>query len=92
MSRIVKPGGKVVLFWPHRRATSVFVLKLIHGVLDWVFRNKGPQVRLHPPEISLLKSRDHAREVVEQAGFKLVEYYFGIRDLLVQAVIVGCKR
>jgi ubiquinone/menaquinone biosynthesis C-methylase UbiE len=92
MSRIVKPGGKVVLFWPHRRATSVFVLKLIHGVLDWVFRNKGPQVRLHPPEISLLKSRDHAREVVEQAGFKLVEYYFGMRDLLVQAVIVGCKR
>ena len=49
-------------------------------------------MRLHPPEISLLQSREQAREVVERAGFNLVEYYFGIRDLLVQAVVVGCKR
>ena len=92
MGRTVKPGGKVVIFWPHRRATSVFVLKLIHRVLD-LFRGKGEEVvRLHPPEISLLQSRDQAREVVERAGFNLVEYYFGMRDLLVQAVVVGCKR
>ena len=91
MGRTVKPGGKVVIFWPHRRATSVFVLKVIHRVLDF-FRQDGPQVRLHPREISLLKSRDQAREVVERAGFNLVEYYFGMRDLLVQAVVVGCKR
>jgi dolichol-phosphate mannosyltransferase len=92
MGRTVKPGGKVVIFWPHRHATSVLVLKLVHRVLDWVFRYRGSQVRLHPPEISLLKSRDQAREVIEKAGFNLVEYYFGIRDLLVQAVVVGCKR
>jgi SAM-dependent methyltransferase len=91
MGRTVKPGGKVVIFWPHRRATSVFVLKVIHRVLDF-FRQDRPQVRLHPPEISLLESRDQAREVVERAGFNLVEYYFGMRDLLVQAVVVGCKR
>jgi dolichol-phosphate mannosyltransferase len=92
MGRTVKPGGKVVIFWPHRRATSVFVLKVIHRVLDFFRRQGRPQVRLHPPEISLLKSRDQAREVVERAGFNLVEYYFGMRDLLVQAVVVGCKR
>lgn len=92
MGRTVKPGGKVVIFWPHRRATSVFVLKVIHRLLD-VFRGeRGPQVRLHPAEISLLESRHQAREVVEEAGFNLVEYYFGLRDLLVQAVVVGCKR
>jgi glycosyltransferase involved in cell wall biosynthesis len=45
-----------------------------------------------PPEISLLNSRDHAREVVDRAGFNLVEYYFGMRDLLVQGVLVGCKQ
>jgi hypothetical protein len=55
-------------------------------------RHNGRQVRLHPPEISLLESRDQAREVVQQAGFNLIEYYFGMRDLLVQAVVVGCKR
>ena len=92
MGRTVKPGGKVVIFWPHRRATSVFVLKLIHRMLDLIRRPGGQAVRLHPAEISLLESREQAREVVERAGFNLVEYYFGMRDLLVQAVVVGCKR
>ncbi len=92
MGRTVRPGGKVMIFWPHRRATSVFVLKIIHRALD-LFRRKGrPAVRLHPAEISLLESRDQARQLIERAGFSLVEYYFGIRDLLVQAVVVGCKR
>jgi hypothetical protein len=49
-------------------------------------------MRLHPPEISLLNSRDQARELIERAGFNMVEYYFGMRDLLVQAVVVGCKQ
>jgi dolichol-phosphate mannosyltransferase len=92
MGRTVKPGGKVVIFWPHHRATSVLVLKVIHCILDLFHRKDGQSVRLHPPEISLLKSRKQARQVVEQAGFNLVDYYFGMRDLLVQAVVVGCKR
>ncbi|MEY2484895.1 MAG: dolichol-phosphate mannosyltransferase [Verrucomicrobiota bacterium] len=92
MGRMVKPGGKVVIFWPHRRATSVFVLKIIHRLLDSVRPKGGAQVRLHPPEVSLLKSRAQAREVIERAGLNFVEYYFGMRDLLVQAVVVGCKR
>ena len=92
MGRTVKPGGKVVIFWPHRRATSVFVLKLIHRVLDLFRRKGGEAVRLHPAEISLLESRAQAQAVVERAGFDLVEYYFGLRDLLVQAVVVGCKQ
>ena len=92
MGRAVKAGGKVVIFWPHRRASSVFVLKLIHWVLNLFRRSSRSQVRLHPPEISLLGSRDQAREIVERAGFNLVEYYFGMRDLLVQAVVVGTKR
>jgi SAM-dependent methyltransferase len=92
MGRTLKPAGKVVIFWPHQRATSVFVLKFIHRLLDFFQRKGEPQVRLHPPEISLLKSRDQAQELMERAGFELVEYYFGMRDLLVQAVVVGCKR
>ena len=92
MGRAVKPGGKVLIFWPHRRATSVFVLKLVHRLLNLLRPSGGSQVRLHPAEISLLKSRDQAREIIEQAGFNLVEYYFGARDLLVQAVVVGSKR
>ena len=92
MGRAVKPGGKVVIFWPHRRATSVLVLKAVHWLLNSFRHHGGTQVQLHPPEISLLQSRDQARQLVERAGFNLVDYYFGIRDLLVQAVVVGSKR
>lgn len=92
MGRTVKPGGKVVIFWPHRRATSVFFLKLVHRVLDYFKKPSDSRVRLHPAEITLLKSREQAQSVVEEAGFKLVDYYFGIRDLLVQAVVVGAKQ
>lgn len=92
MGRIVKRGGKVVIFWPHRRASSVFILKCAHRILDLIRQGGGSQVRLHPPEVSLLESREQARQVIERAGFNLVEYYFGMRDLLVQAVVVGCKR
>ena len=92
IGRTVKPGGKVVIFWPHRRATSVVVLKLIHRLLNCLRPRHKAQVQLHPPEISLLQSRDQAREVIERAGFNLIDYYFGLSDLLVQAVVVGCKR
>ena len=91
MGRTLRPGGKLVIFWPHRRATSVFVLKLIHWLLNCIRTRKGPQIRLHPAEISLLQSRHQAQQFVEKAGFKLIEYHFGLRDLLIQAVVVGCK-
>ena len=92
MGRTVKPGGKVVIFWPHRCATSVFVLRLIHRVLD-LFHGKGEEVvrltsaRNFPTPITRPSARSGGT-----SGFNLVEYYFGMRDLLVQAVVVGCKR
>jgi dolichol-phosphate mannosyltransferase len=88
MARVVKPGGKIVIFWPHRWATSVWVLKGVHWLLGRLSRRP---VQLHPPEISLLKSRQQAREAVEKAGFNMVDYYFGAKDLLIQAVVVGQK-
>ena len=53
MGRVLKPGGKIVIFWPHRLATSVWVLNGVHWLLN-LFSRKP--VRLHPPEISLLES------------------------------------
>ena len=88
MGRVVKPEGKIVIFWPHKKATSVWVIKKIHWLLGRFSRNP---VLLHPPEISLLDSREQARQTVEKAGFNMVDYYFGVKDLLVQAVVVGQK-
>jgi SAM-dependent methyltransferase len=88
MHRVLKPEGKIVIFWPHRFASSVWVLKYLHLILNW---NGRTPVQLHPPEISLLPSKHHAGAIIEQASFKLIDYYFGFKDFFVQAVIIGQK-
>jgi dolichol-phosphate mannosyltransferase len=86
--RILRPGGKVIVFWPHARATSVAVLKTAHWLLNEV---AGKRTQLHPPEISLLKSRKWVEEFFRDAGFSMTSYEFGPRDFFVQAVIVAEK-
>lgn len=83
--RVLRPGGRVLLFWPHARATSVVVLGMAHRVLASV----GNTTELHPPEVSLLASRDMARRILERSHFRLTSYDFGARDFWVQAVIVA---
>jgi dolichol-phosphate mannosyltransferase len=86
--RTLKPGGKIVLFWPHRRGSSVLVLNAAHRLLRLFGR---PDVRLHPPEVSLIRSRRTVEAVLERAGFRIVDYEFGMRDLFVQCVIVASR-
>lgn len=86
--RVLKPGGKVLLFWPHARATSVLVLRLCHLFMKSALRSDK---QLHPPEISHMQSRRHAGSILSEAGFKLFDYSFGMKDFFVQAVVVGMK-
>lgn len=86
--RVLKPDGKLLIFWPHSRASSVAVLKAAHWMLNDVMHK--PTV-LHPAEPSLLQSRKWADGIFAQAGFRVSEYSFGPRDLFVQAVIVAEK-
>jgi dolichol-phosphate mannosyltransferase len=83
--RLLRPSGKVVLFWPHAKATSVRVLGLAHKVLA----KRGSDTKLHPAEISLLESRDMAASWLERSGFRMTSYDFGAKDLWIQAVIVA---
>jgi dolichol-phosphate mannosyltransferase len=86
--RVLKPGGRIVIFWPHARATSVAVLNTAHWFLNDILKKP---TRLHPPEVSLLKSRQWAEELIESGGFRMVDYAFGVRDFFVQAVVVAEK-
>lgn len=87
--RVLKPGGKAVIFWPHARATSVFVLHIWHWVLHHIIKKK---VHLHPPEISLLRSQEMAESLLGECGFELRNYQFDSTDFFIQAVIVAQKR
>jgi ubiquinone/menaquinone biosynthesis C-methylase UbiE len=85
--RILKPGGRLVVFWPHRWSASVMILTAIHAGLRLVGRDR----KLHPDEISLLASRGAAERTMAAAGFTLVSYGFGPRDFFVQSVVVAAK-
>jgi dolichol-phosphate mannosyltransferase len=84
--RTLKPGGKLVIFWPHERATSVAVLKTAHWILNDVAKRP---TKLHPPEVSLLRDREWIDLLLRDAEFKMLDYAFGPRDFFVQAVIVA---
>jgi dolichol-phosphate mannosyltransferase len=83
--RVVKPGGKIVLFWPHNRGTSVAVLRFAHWVLNSVLHRN---VQLHPPEPSVFRSRAVLEPLAAQAGLKVIEVSFGPRDFWVQTRVV----
>jgi len=83
LRRVMKPDGRMLIFWPHCRATSVAVLKIWHALA----RKESPP--LHPPEISLNKGRSWTRHILESAGWEMESYAFGIRDFWVQAVITA---
>ena len=89
LRRTLRPGGKVVIFWPHRRAPSVMFLRAVHVCLRQVFKSR---TELHPPEVSLLAGRSYAREALEEAGFACSGYQYGFRDGFIQAVVVGQRR
>lgn len=78
LSRIIKPEGKIVLFWPPEFGLSVRFLKMI-------------KARLHPDEITLAKSRSHIEAIGARAKLKIADYYFGPMDLFTQVAVVFKK-
>jgi dolichol-phosphate mannosyltransferase len=87
--RVLKPGGKLLIFWPHRYASSVLVLKLTHWILNSLLHKN---LRLHPQETSLLRSRKETEALLHSMQFQMIDYAFGLRDLFVQAIIVAEKQ
>ena len=86
LRRVLKPNGKIVLFWPHARATSVLFLRLCHQFLRSAMKSDK---QLHPPEISHMQSRRHAQKILASAGLELCDYSFTPNDLYVQAVLTA---
>ena len=86
--RILRPGGKIIIFWPPRFGFSVIVLRMIHFVLNDILKKN---VKLHPDEPSLLKSKEQAENLLLASKFQMIDYYFGIKDLFTQSVVVGQK-
>lgn len=86
LHRVLRPGGRVVLFWPPEFGLSVRVLGLVHWILNDVLRRN---VHLHPPEPSRVPSCRQARAWLAASGFEDVRLYFGPRDLFTHLVVMA---
>ena len=84
--RVLKPDGKLILFIPPVFGLTVQVLDAAHFILNRIFR-RG--VKLHPDEITRIKSKKHVKGLIEKSGFRFVDYYFGSKDMFTQIVIVA---
>lgn len=87
--RVLKPDGKIVLFWPPKFGFSVMFLNTLHFILNDVL---GKKIRLHPQEISLIESRKQVENILKDSGFKLTKFYFGPMDLFTHTILVAIKR
>jgi len=87
--RVLRADGKIVIFWPYRYAPSVLLLNSAHGLAKTFGRT---ELKLHPDEISLFKSKSEAQSIFAAAKFDLVSCRMSLRDGFIQAVLVGQKQ
>jgi ubiquinone/menaquinone biosynthesis C-methylase UbiE len=87
--RTLRVRGKIVLFWPPEFGLSVCFLKTLHFILNKIFKKN---VKLHPNEITRVRSLEHVKSIIEQAGLEFVDYYFGSKDIFTQVMIVAQKK
>jgi ubiquinone/menaquinone biosynthesis C-methylase UbiE len=83
--RVLKPQGRMVIFWPPEFGLSVIFFKVLK-VLFKVVTFKD--VKFHPDEICRVQSKKHVRQIFEKSGFNVLDYYFGLRDFFTYSVIV----
>lgn len=88
--RVLKPGGRIALFWPPAYGVTVRFLGAVHWVLHRIGNNSN--LKLHPDEITHVRSRRQVQQYLDSAGFRLLQFYFGVRDLFTYTVIVAEKR
>ena len=88
--RVLTPEGKIVLWWPPERGTSVMILKVASAVLK-IFASKQSE-SLFPTECSRIQTRENTREILAEAGFILKEFRLGIGDLYTQVLVVATKK
>lgn len=87
--RVLKPDGRLMVFWPPSFGVSVVFLKLLKSISSKIFKR---DMKLHPDEITLIRSREHAVGMLKKANFDVKEYYFGPRDIFTQVVIIAGKK
>jgi len=86
--RVLKPSGRMVIFWPPEFGLSVMFFKTLKVILR---RLTGKDFKFHPDEVCRVKSRKHVFGIFEREGLTVLEHYFGPKDIFTYYVIVAEK-
>ena len=86
--RVLKPDGRMALFWPPDFGLSVLALGLFTGVAN---RFRKRPLKLHPDEISRIHSFGWIRATMERSGLKILRTEFGPRDLFTYVAVIAAK-
>ncbi len=85
-ARVLRPGGHLIAFWPPVLGSSRLALAPVEWLLSIAKRRR---YRFFPDEVNRLRSRLHAWEVLQRAGFEIVAIECPFRLLFIHAVVVG---
>lgn len=88
LRRVLKPNGKIVLFWPPKYGPTVLFLNSTHFILNKILKKN---IQLHPEEISLVESKKQVERILQETSFKLLKFYFGPKDLFTHCIIIAKK-
>lgn len=86
--RILKDNGKVILFWPMRYAPYEILIDIVEFVSKKILRKP---FKFYVDEISRLRSKKQAREILEKNDFRDVKAFFNFRDAFSFVVVIGSK-
>lgn len=88
LHRVLKPGGRVLLFWPPQFGLSVIVLTSFLLVVN---RFRTRPLQLYPDEVSRIKSFGWVRRLMQRNGFRVVALDFGPADVFTYVTVIADK-
>lgn len=87
--RVLRPEGKLLLFWPPKRSLFGFILRFFGLIRSDQTANASSA--FIPPEINLLESSTQVAKWLNQEGFELNSCARDWRDLGIQYAVVATK-
>lgn len=88
--RVLKPQHRILLLIPGADSPPQKILRVLEKIIN--ARTRGTEFRFHPPEISQIKSREDAVNMLERNGFSSLHFNYGWRSLLAFKILVGAKQ
>lgn len=89
-NKLLKPEGKIILFWPPSFGLSAMFLDSLHLAMKLF---QGTKFRaLVPDEPNRYKRRKSLKRDLEECGFKLIRTTFTYRDLFTFVTVVAVKK